>query len=208
MPTDSAMRRAPTQERSQATVERILRAADELVAEHGVHGFVLSDLPPLAKVTSGSVYQFFPGKDAILEELGRRYLEAFDEELDPILDELRRGYSSERMERLLATYVAQFRAHPGFRALWIGREQLPLLRESDRRHDDRVEAALRIALRDAGIDERLSEAAARLVVAVAGPMIDASLDEDGVGDESVLDEAGHMLRAYLAELIDRTGART
>lgn len=203
MATDSAMRRAPAQERSQATVERILRAADQLVAEHGVHGFVLADVPALAKATSGSIYQFFPGKNAILEELGQRYLEAFDAELDPILGELEAGFSADTLDQLLNTYVRHFRTNPGFRALWIGREQLPRLRESDRRHDERIEAALRTSLRGAGVGERQSDAAARLVVAVASPMIDAGLRDEAAGDDAVLDEAGRMLRTYVAEVIAR-----
>lgn len=196
------MRSQPTQERSQATVERILETADQLVAEHGVHGFRLTDIPALANVTSGSIYRFFPSKTAILEELGRRYVEAFDEELEPILRALEAGFDADCLDRLLTTYVTQFRTRPGFRALWLAREQLPRLRDADLEHDARMGAALRTSLRGAGVGAQRSEAAARLIVAVANPMLTVGLDDEPAASGPVLDEAGRMLRTYVARLIE------
>jgi AcrR family transcriptional regulator len=67
------IRRAPRQQRSQQMVDAILTAARMLVIKHGVSGLTTNAVARLAGVSIGSLYQYFPSKRAIVEELRRRH---------------------------------------------------------------------------------------------------------------------------------------
>ena len=62
-------RRQPRQERARATVQAILEAAAELFAEHGYARTTTNKIAMRAGASIGSLYQYFPDKDAVLERL-------------------------------------------------------------------------------------------------------------------------------------------
>lgn len=64
-------RRRPKQGRSRHTVEVILIAAKDVLLRAGVQGFNTNAVAQRAGVSVGSLYQFFPGKEAILATLVR-----------------------------------------------------------------------------------------------------------------------------------------
>ncbi|MGY0021115.1 TetR/AcrR family transcriptional regulator [Streptomyces sp. cg35] len=66
-------RRIPRQERSRATVERILEAGERVLAEHGYEGASTSRIATAADLSPGSLYQYFPHKDAIVLAVLERY---------------------------------------------------------------------------------------------------------------------------------------
>jgi AcrR family transcriptional regulator len=68
-------RKAARQERSQVTVDAILEAATRLFAEGGLAGVTTNQIAELAGVSIGSLYQYFPSKQAILGELIDRHSE-------------------------------------------------------------------------------------------------------------------------------------
>lgn len=78
-------RRRPTQERSRATVARILDAAAEVLAAEGYAGASTNAIARRAAVSPGTLYQYFPDKDAIVEELVRRLVADFEAALTPVL---------------------------------------------------------------------------------------------------------------------------
>lgn len=66
-------RKIPSQRRSLETVERILSAAARVFAEEGVAA-TTDRIAARAGVSIGSLYQYFPNKDALLLELAQRHL--------------------------------------------------------------------------------------------------------------------------------------
>ncbi|MFI0237884.1 TetR/AcrR family transcriptional regulator [Streptomyces sp. NPDC016845] len=66
-------RRTPRQERSRATVRRILEAGERVLAEHGYEGASTSRIATAAGLSPGSLYQYFPHKDAIVSAVLQRY---------------------------------------------------------------------------------------------------------------------------------------
>lgn len=66
--------RAPRQQRSRERVSQILDAAKALIAERGSAGLKIQDIADRAGVTAGSIYQYFPNKAAIIQELGLNYM--------------------------------------------------------------------------------------------------------------------------------------
>lgn len=65
-------RKRPHQQRSAATVDAILEAAARILERRGLDALTTNAVAALAGVSIGSLYQYFPGKAAILAELIRR----------------------------------------------------------------------------------------------------------------------------------------
>lgn len=65
----------PAQERSQFTVEAILEAAIQVFEEQGYAAGTTTRIAERAGVSIGSLYQYFPNKDAILVAIAERHLE-------------------------------------------------------------------------------------------------------------------------------------
>ena len=68
-------RKTPTQRRGHETRERILAAAAHVFARHGYSAGTTNRIAAEAGLSIGSLYQYFPNKDAILVELVRRHVD-------------------------------------------------------------------------------------------------------------------------------------
>ncbi|WP_375208799.1 TetR/AcrR family transcriptional regulator [Hyphomonas jannaschiana] len=62
-------RKAPVQARSAATVEAILEAAAHILESEGFDGYTTNAIARRAGVSIGSLYQYFPNKDAVTAAL-------------------------------------------------------------------------------------------------------------------------------------------
>jgi AcrR family transcriptional regulator len=72
-PPVQLLRRVPRQERGRERVEKILNAAAVVIAEIGVDTMTTNAIASRADTSVGSLYQFFPNKEAIVEALAARY---------------------------------------------------------------------------------------------------------------------------------------
>lgn len=79
--TNGSYRRRPVQARSQDTVEVILSAAAQLLSRTGYDRFTTNHVAKLAGVSIGSLYQYFPGKQALVAALLDRHVIAFGEQM-------------------------------------------------------------------------------------------------------------------------------
>ena len=70
-PNPLATRKQPTQSRSAATVSAILEASAHILERDGLAKLNTNAVAALAGVSIGSLYQYFPGKDALLAALIR-----------------------------------------------------------------------------------------------------------------------------------------
>ena len=68
-------RKRPKQARSVALVERVLDEAARLFEESGYHATTTNHIAKAAGVSVGSLYQYFPNKDALLVGLVERHLD-------------------------------------------------------------------------------------------------------------------------------------
>ncbi|MGP4006618.1 TetR/AcrR family transcriptional regulator [Streptomyces sp. 4N124] len=68
-------RRKPRQVRAELTRERILTAAAHVFTEFGYAAGTTNRIAERARISIGSLYQYFPNKDAILAELLVRHLD-------------------------------------------------------------------------------------------------------------------------------------
>ena len=73
-PGDSGIR-PPHQRRSRESLERVLRAAEDLLAARGYDGLTITEVSRRAKVSVGSVYGRFDNKDALIRAIHVRMME-------------------------------------------------------------------------------------------------------------------------------------
>src|SRR5260370_1341413 len=75
MPEETQMRRQPKQARSQQRVDHLLNVAALIFEEVGYAAATTNAIAARAGVPIGSLYQFFPNKEAIMDALVERYLD-------------------------------------------------------------------------------------------------------------------------------------
>jgi len=103
------LKRAPRQTRARQTVQRIVDATRELVLEVGVDGVTTNRVAERAGVNIGSLYQYFPNKQALLGALLQSYWNELSRLLNDLLEQIG-DVSIEESTRLWATAaVARFR---------------------------------------------------------------------------------------------------
>jgi len=86
-----APRKMPVQDRSKQTVEFILQASISILESDGMKGFNTNAIAKKAGVSIGSLYQYFPSKDAIMNELIQRYFKDQDAQIYQYIESLDRG---------------------------------------------------------------------------------------------------------------------
>ncbi|MFF9854228.1 TetR/AcrR family transcriptional regulator [Streptomyces litmocidini] len=72
VPDPSAHSQRKHQARGERRIAQILGAAEDLIADMGVQAVSMNAIARRAGISPGSLYQYFPGKDAVVEEMSRR----------------------------------------------------------------------------------------------------------------------------------------
>lgn len=111
--------RKPMQERSRATLEKLLRAGVELLSERGYEGLSIADLGMRAGVSIGSIYQRFDGKEALFAALRDRVMAAIDAEQGKLFDDIDPALPDQALvQEAVGRLAAHFRRHgPLLRAI-------------------------------------------------------------------------------------------
>ena len=86
--TPTKPRKLPTQERSRATVDAIMQAATYILVRSGWECLTTNAIAERAGVNIGSIYQYFPNKEAIVAELERRHVLQVRDKLTNTLPQL------------------------------------------------------------------------------------------------------------------------
>lgn len=81
-------RKLPTQSRAKATYDAIITATAQVLAAEGLDGANTNRIAEVAGVSIGSLYQYFPNKDAMMQALIDRYAQRFVVHLSGFLSEL------------------------------------------------------------------------------------------------------------------------
>jgi AcrR family transcriptional regulator len=112
---DARAPRAPQQERGQRRVDQILDAAEAVFAEQSVGAVSMQAIADRAGASVGSLYHFFPNKDAVVEALGRRYADRMretNEEAMPL--SLVHSEPNELFDRVLSFQMRFIERTPAF----------------------------------------------------------------------------------------------
>ncbi|MBB5608817.1 MULTISPECIES: TetR/AcrR family transcriptional regulator [unclassified Janthinobacterium] len=186
----TVIRKRPRQERSRATVDAITQAATYILVESGWKGLTTNAIAERAGVNISSLYQFFPGKEAIVAELQLRHAAESRKKLAQALEQLSAQSSlHDALALLVAAIVAEHRIAPAVhRAI---AEELP----GSVRHaapDDLVEGQLLLAfgpymqnVPDPQLACRIARIAAHAVIHETASRTPEVLDQPGFNEEII-----------------------
>lgn len=198
-------RKRPRQQRSERTRDQILEAAVQVFAQHGYTHGTTNRIAELADISIGSLYQYYPNKDAILIELAGRHLDAG---VAATADRLKAGMIAsveDAIRDIIAATIDNHRHDPEFLRVLI--EQAPrshqLMAKVAERQQESVQAMKNLLAGQPEVVVNDKDAAARLIVltiesvvhqAMAAPR---NLDPDALQAELVA-----MLTRYLTSEAD------
>jgi AcrR family transcriptional regulator len=107
-----AAARAPKQERGKQRVAELLRAATTVFAEKGYEAATMTEIAARANAPIGSLYQFFPEKEALADTLVQNYAALLAADLEALEARASRVNTRALVEDLFGL----LRAHPRERA--------------------------------------------------------------------------------------------
>ncbi|QYD72970.1 TetR/AcrR family transcriptional regulator [Paraburkholderia edwinii] len=188
-------RRVPLQGRAEETVASIIEAAAQILEKEGFAGFNTNAVARRAGVSIGSLYQYFPGKDALTVALINRENKRF---YDDAAIALTRRSGRAALEYLLAAAVRRQLQRPMLARLLDLEEARPTLRGEVEK--DELEGLFHEVLRRAAPKHERLDVAAADVIAIIRGMVD-SAGERGETDLQSLEE---RLRAAVFGYLART----
>jgi len=193
-----APRKTPRQERSRATVEAILQAATDILLRQGAGRLTTNRIAERAGVNIASLYQYFPGKQAILAELRRRHGAERRAAIRQVLVE-RRGDSLEATLRALVSMgVAAHAVNPTLHRVFS--QELPPLRYADISASDMpLFGEFRALLTRSATGITDHDLAVWMVATAADAVIHRAVVErpDDLANGSIADELVTLLVRYL-----------
>lgn len=191
------LRRVPRQRRGRERVQRLLEAADRLLASEGAGALTTTRVARDAGVSVGSLYQYFPDREAIAEALALGYMGELERLMTSLADAAPFG---DPAAEILGAFADAFRDRAGFRELWFGGLRTEQLRDATRPTRQVIADALgrALAVQAPAADPGRIEAVARMTVLVGDGLLREAFRLDPRGDAALLDEGARLLRGYLA----------
>jgi AcrR family transcriptional regulator len=95
-------RKHPTQRRAQATFDALVEACARLLPELGYERLTTNAIAERAGVGIGSLYEYFPGKDAIIAQVVERLVERVMARLGRELDAVLQAKAQDAVDRWIA----------------------------------------------------------------------------------------------------------
>ncbi|XRQ06646.1 TetR/AcrR family transcriptional regulator [Actinomadura welshii] len=123
-------RRIPRQDRSRQTVERILEAATRVLSERGYDGASTNRIAKAAGISNGSLYQYFPNKDAIVIAVLDRFADHLADRLGAEIEATMRLPWQEAGRTLLDAQIRLFEENADLLRIIV--EQIPRLGPFDK----------------------------------------------------------------------------
>jgi len=112
-----AARRVPSQPRGERRVAQLLQAAAAVIAAVGYEAATMSAIAERARAPIGSLYQFFPNKQAITHALRTEYGRDYEQRLTALESEARELSLQKLVDRLIDSSIDFVESHPAFLSL-------------------------------------------------------------------------------------------
>jgi AcrR family transcriptional regulator len=201
----NSVRTAPQQPRSQQRVDLILDTAADLFAETGYQNTTTNAIAERAGISIGSLYRYFPDKDAILRALAERYraemLALFDQVFTadviylplPVL-----------LDRLIDPFLEKHQTSPIYAHILLGADVSPEIAAAS--YELEQESIRRIAglfLRVIpGLEEQRARLSATVVKAITKSLVSLlAASTDPEYHQQIIIEFKRVLLAYVESAI-------
>jgi AcrR family transcriptional regulator len=194
-------RKKPSQDRSRDTVEALMAATTRVLIEVGYDRASTNRVAEVAGVSIGSLYQYFPNKEALVAELIRRLAE---KEYQALMEKMAQVIDlplDEAIAEFIRAVISAHRVEPKLHKVLI--EQVPRIGalKQVRELEDRMEEFLRhsLQIRKKAIRTRnIDQAAFILMHTVEAVTHAAVIDEPHhLGDDKLVAELTDLVVRYL-----------
>ena len=197
------VRKKPRQKRSEETFDLILDTTANLLEEFGLDKLNTNLICERAGLTPPALYRYFPNKYAILEELGRRLMEAQNQDVY-------RWFQADSADLRDALTIQQILrgqydvtcAQSG--GQWITRALHASPKLADirlRSHDQMVEQLVMAQMLDTpNADEALLEQKFRITTETGYAILEMLNDRPDLDVDQVLKETGKMIASVLKDI--------
>ncbi len=205
---DGGARRAPVQARSRLRMTRILDEAAVLFADEGFDATTIEAIAAAAHTSVGSVYQFFPNKQAVFDALAARY----KEQVEGLFGLLATHHAGGRtgvawtteVDRAVDAFAAFHRGDAGFRAVWLGGHTSREIRDEGlamgRAIAEHTAALMKPFLVGFPLARRRTIATVVVETAIALMLVAAQQPSADAGDR-IVGEIKSILKRYLSPLV-------
>jgi len=192
------MRKAPRQQRSQLMVNTIIEAATRVLARGGWANFKTSEVAEVAGVSIGSLYQYFPDKLGLAEEIRRRHLDDVLAALSGSDEILETSTLDHRVTRLIDGVIAVHSVNQPLHRILL--EEVPLAARSkyakfERDYQGRYQNL--IATSSGKRHNMRDDVAGRVLAAAVEGVIHAAARHGELGSPVLKAELCQMIRSYL-----------
>jgi AcrR family transcriptional regulator len=198
---DTTPRKQPAQARARATVQAILDATAQVLVEHGYERATTNVVARRAGVSIGSLYQYFPNKEALVTALAERHMADMATMLVGEVAALRSRPLPDAIRSLIEALLRAHAVEPELHRVLI--EQIPRLSGFEQvANMDRMFVGLisrELSQREESLRPQDLELAVFLLVhAVQGITHAAVLDRPGsLGDGRLAQEITELVLRYL-----------
>jgi AcrR family transcriptional regulator len=197
----SAMRSVPRQARSQERVSQILAVAEQMFITEGYNATTTNEIAARAKVSIGSLYQFFPDKAAIVQALALRYTEELHLRFAALEPNIVNSLSLAAYVELLIDTTAQFfTERPGYHAIFMQVQgTIPELAEIEDAADARLiqDLSFSLAQRNPELTAIDRQAIAFVLVKAIGTLLWLSLSQEAHLRQKIVTETKRFTLNYL-----------
>src|SRR4051812_36084075 len=139
------MRTEPQQQRSRDKRDRVLAAAAALLQEIPFDEIGTRQIADRAEVSVGSLYRFFPDKDAIFSALSATWLDKVLQLMDAQLAAPPPTVGA-LVDRVVEAFAEFFRTEPGYRQVSLGRQAVRMAPGAGAQNDEQLAERLRAIL--------------------------------------------------------------
>jgi AcrR family transcriptional regulator len=203
-----SLRRRPRQERGARRVDRILQSAATVFARVGYEAATTNAIARQAGTSIGSLYQFFPNKEAILHALAARYLAELRAVHDRMLDEQAVHLPLAALYDRIIGSLADFHAtHPAFMTIFVSStasaDLAAAAQQLTQECIDRVDRVM--AAREPKVPATRRRLCATINVNVIKTLLPLSQSLDPEARAGLLAEIKALLMAHIRTVIKESG---
>jgi AcrR family transcriptional regulator len=107
-------RRTPQQERGERRLAQLLEAAASVMAEAGYDAATMTEIAERANASIGTLYQYFPDKEAIVRALRQQYVDEFEVLWVPLKAEVSKLSLRQLVDRFFDIIIDYFEKRPAY----------------------------------------------------------------------------------------------